>query len=102
MLDAIHHFASRRLKRDAPPLEGEEGEPLETLVPPLRSWCRITLGVSLVPPPTGQIITYAMTRRTLRATLHAPKTAVCAVTLAALGSVPWIRELVMWCIAHWK
>jgi len=102
MLDALHHFAGRRAKKDAPPLVDAEGEPLETALPPLRSWCRIALAISLVPPPTGQIVTLSSTRRTVRATLHAPKTAVFALTTAALGSVPWIRELAVWCLAHWK
>lgn len=101
MLDKPFPFATRRTKKDAPPLVDVDGKPLATQPEP-RNWCRFALVVSLVPPPDGGIISFSTTSRTLRATIHAPRKVVTGLTLAALGSVPWVRELALWVFAHWK
>lgn len=96
----INLFASRK-KRDET-LVNEQGEPLPTRMPVLWSWCRIAIVASLVPPPEGQWFAVSVTGRTLRLTIHAPKTVVYTAITAALGCVPWVRDAAVWCFTHWK
>lgn len=100
MLSTLHHLATRR-KRLLPPLVDADGKPLATRIPPIFNWCRISLVVSLVPAPEGNLITYSLTRRTLRATVHATRGAVATAVLALAGCVPWIRELAIFAVKNW-
>jgi len=101
MLNAIHHFAARRLKKDAPPLVDAAGAPLPTL-PPRHGWVRLAFEARLVPLPTGKWLDWTITNRTLRFMVYSPVRLIMGLLTAGLGCVPWVRELVVWVFAHWK
>lgn len=71
--------------------------------PPPRSWCRVSVQVSMVPPAPGRIISVERSARTLRAVLFAPRPVVLGLTLALVGNHPWfvhgfdwLRQLLGW------
>lgn len=99
MLDEPIHL-TRRPKRGAPPLVGPDGEPLAT-IPPGRSWYRLSLSISLVPPKSGQVFSIDSTPTTRRLVIYAPRAVVVTLTMALLGSVPWLQHLVLWLVTHW-
>ena len=91
---------ARRRGREAA-REWEEGERREAAPPPY-SWCRVAFSVTMVPPKTGQVFSIEQGPRTRRVVMYAPRAVVVSLTLAGLGSVPWVRDLFLWCVTHWK
>jgi len=74
----------------------EPEEPAEGVGPLPYSWCRVAFSVTLVPPKTGRVFCIEQGPRTRRVVMYAPRAVVISMTAAALGSVPWVRELVAW------
>lgn len=70
---------------------------------PNLSWCRVALSVTMVPPKySGQVFSIEQGPRTRRVVIYAPRGVLLALTGAFLGSVPWIRDLTVWCATHLK
>ena len=83
---------SRARKTDAPPLVNAEGVPLATT--PERTWCRLAISLSLVPPKVGQVFSIEQGPYTRRLVIYAPRVAMTAGLLALVSQVPGLREMV--------
>lgn len=100
MLDKPFPFAARR-KPDAPPLVDAEGVPLATTPEP-RTWCRLAVSISLVPPKQGRVFSIESGPWTRRGVMYAPRFVMWTLFIATLGQVPWIKDLALWLFTHWK
>lgn len=100
-MGVLLYLARRRGREVEPVPAGEEGERGGTAPPPY-SWCRVAFSVTLVPPKTGRVFSIEQGPRTRRIVMYAPRAVVISLTTAVLGSVPWVRDLVFWCVTHFK
>lgn len=94
VLSVLYYLAARR-RREALPV-AVEWEGSEDLGPLPYSWCRVAFSVTLVPPKQGRVFSLEQGPRTRRVVMYAPRAVVVSLTLAGLGSVPWVREVVEW------
>ena len=84
---------ARRRKLDAPAVLNSEGNPAATAPP--RTWCKLAVSLSLVPPKTGQVVTIEQGPYTRRVVIYAPKAAMTAGLLAVVSQVPGLRDLML-------
>lgn len=64
--------------------------------PKSRTWCRVQLNVSLVPPSPGKVISLERTAITYRVTVFGPRAVMFTLFAAYLASHPWAAWAVAW------
>lgn len=94
-MSVLYGLASRRRAKGVPVVE-EPAEPAEGAGPVPYSWCRVAFSVTMVPPKRGRVFSIEQGPRTRRVVMYAPRVVVISITTAVLGSVPWVREVVVW------
>jgi hypothetical protein len=61
-----------------------------------RTWCRVQLHISLVPPATGKIFSVERGPRTTRVTVCCPKAVAIAGAIGFVTSHPFTAQVFFW------
>lgn len=61
-----------------------------------RTWCRLQLNVSAVPPATGKLLSIDRGPRTVKVTICLPKAVMIASAVAFVTSHPFTAQLFFW------